>query len=164
MASKCTVWLGLGANLGQPDAAIYEAAERIAALTGVHGCRLSSLYRTPPWGVVDQPDFCNACLGFCTDLTPLALLLELQGIESAMGRERKRRWGERQIDLDILMMQDVRLSTPSLLLPHPWLEQRAFVLVPLAELAPELRLVSGKTVRQRLAAIDQQEREAVRAW
>jgi 2-amino-4-hydroxy-6-hydroxymethyldihydropteridine diphosphokinase len=108
----------------------------------------SSDYRTPPWGVTDQPPFINACIEIETDLAPRELLRRAQEIERAFGRDRaaERRWGPRPLDIDILTYGDVRLDDPDLALPHPRLFERAFVLVPLAEIAPD-RTIAGRPIR-----------------
>jgi 2-amino-4-hydroxy-6-hydroxymethyldihydropteridine diphosphokinase len=115
----------------------------------------SSDYATPPWGVEDQPPFFNLCIAVETDLTPQALLGRLQGIEHALGRLRaqERRWGPRPIDIDLLAYDDVTIAGADLTLPHPRLFERAFVLVPLAEIAPE-RVIAGRRVRDALARVD----------
>ncbi|MGO8738501.1 2-amino-4-hydroxy-6-hydroxymethyldihydropteridine diphosphokinase [Rhodoblastus sp.] len=133
------IGLGLGANLGDPEENLRRA---VAALrdAGVAFDALSSLYATPPWGVTDQPDFVNACALARTSLAPLDLLDLLKATERALGREETRRWGPRIIDIDLLFYDDLNWRDESLVLPHPGLLQRAFVLVPLAEIAPDLRI------------------------
>jgi len=148
-------FIGLGGNLG-------DARERldrgVAALCDGKAVRLlarSSDYSTPPWGVEDQPRFINLCIHVDSNLTPHALLSHAQAVERGLGREREqeRRWGPRPIDIDLLAYDDVALRTPDLILPHPRLFERAFVLVPLAEIAPE-RIISGRRVRDALAQVD----------
>src|SRR5262249_37584686 len=115
----------------------------------------SSDYRTPPWGVEDQPPFVNLCIAVETSLPPRALLTRAQAVERAFGRERskERRWGPRPIDIDLIAYDDLVLREPDLTLPHPQLFARAFVLAPLAEIAPE-RLIAGRRVRDALAQVD----------
>jgi 2-amino-4-hydroxy-6-hydroxymethyldihydropteridine diphosphokinase len=128
-------WVGLGANLGEPRAALAMAMCEIAALPGTRVLRASSVYRSAP---VDAqgPDFYNAVAEVETGLAPLALLHALQGIELAHGRERPYRNAPRTLDLDLLFYDDLVLNLPGLTLPHPRLHQRAFVLEPLLELSP----------------------------
>jgi 2-amino-4-hydroxy-6-hydroxymethyldihydropteridine diphosphokinase len=147
--------LALGGNVGR----VRETFDRaIAMLCDGGGLRLkarSSDYVTPPWGVEDQPAFVNLCIAVETELTPPALLARVQAVEHALGRERERerRWGPRPIDIDILAYDDVTLDGAELTLPHPRLFERAFVLVPLAEIAPE-RVIAGRRVRDALAKVD----------
>ena len=115
----------------------------------------SSNYRTPPWGVTDQPPFINAAIAVSTSLPPHELLARTKATERALGRDsaRERHWGPRPIDLDILAYDDVELHGPDLTLPHPYMFERAFVLAPLAEIAPD-RVIAGTRVREALARID----------
>jgi 2-amino-4-hydroxy-6-hydroxymethyldihydropteridine diphosphokinase len=115
----------------------------------------SSDYATPPWGVEDQPRFINLCIAVETSLTPQALLARAQAIERAFGRarENERRWGPRPVDIDILAYDDIGLDEKGLTLPHPRLFERAFVLVPLAEIAPD-RVIAGRAVGAALAGLD----------
>ena len=147
--------VALGGNVGDVRATLHRA---IAALCDGEQVRLSarsSDYRTPPWGVEDQPAFVNLCIAVETALTPRTLLERAQAVERALGRERakERRWGPRPIDIDLIAYDDVTVHEPDLELPHPHLFERAFVLVPLAEIAPE-RVIAGIRVRDALALID----------
>jgi len=126
--------LGLGANLGDPVATLNEAKARLGRLGAVTA--VSALYRTPPWGVLDQPPFVNAALALDTPLDPDALLAALKALERDLGRVAGIRYGPRAIDLDILDMDGVRRDDPQLTIPHPRLFERAFALVPLAEIEP----------------------------
>jgi len=147
--------IALGGNVGD----VRETLERaIAALCDGQAVRLtarSADYRTPPWGVADQPPFVNLCIAVETSLTPRALLERAQAVEHALGRQRatERRWGPRPIDIDLIAYDELALDTPDLTLPHPRLFERAFVLVPLADIAAE-RVIAGVTVREALARID----------
>jgi len=124
--------IGLGSNLGDPVANVRAA---IAALAGIGTVVASSkLYRTKPWGRVDQPDFCNAAAIVETTLAPHELLRQLKKLEQRLGRTESERWGPRAIDFDILFYDDVQLDEPGLQIPHPRLRERAFALVPLAEI------------------------------
>jgi 2-amino-4-hydroxy-6-hydroxymethyldihydropteridine diphosphokinase len=148
-------FLGLGGNVGDVRNGFAAA---IAMLCGDDLVRLtarSSDYRTPPWGIADQPPFRNAVIAVTTTLSPHALLARAQGCERALGRDRdrERRWGPRTIDIDMLAYDDVTLHDPNLMLPHPRLFERAFVLVPLAEIAPDC-IIAGIQVRDALARVD----------
>lgn len=134
-------WLGLGANLQQPLAQLNESIQRISHTPGVAVLQVSSFYKTPPWGDEDQPDFINAVVRIETSLAPIELLHHMQSIETDMGRVRKgRRWGPRLIDIDVLLYADQSIDSKELSLPHPRMHQRAFVLLPLCELEPEIEI------------------------
>jgi len=151
------LYLGLGANLGDPIAQLRRAlGELIQRNLLIEPIRRSSLYRTPPWGTIpNQPWFINAVVCGKTSHEPLPLLDALKAIESDLGRlSRSPRWGTRPIDLDILLHGRIVLTTPDLTIPHLYLTQRAFVLVPLLEIAPELTdPVSGKPYSHFLTAL-----------
>ena len=147
--------VALGGNIGDARDTLDRA---IAAFCDGEKVRLlarSSDYRTAPWGVEDQPPFVNLCVAVETSLTPRALLARAQAVERALGRERskERRWGPRTVDIDLLAYDNVALNEPDLTLPHPRLFERAFMLVPLAEIAPE-RLIAGRQIRQALTQLD----------
>jgi len=153
--SSAEALLALGGNLGDVRAAFERA---IAMLCGDRAVRLiarSSDYRTPPWGVADQPPFINAAVIVATSLDPHALLARALAVERALGRHRasERRWGPRPIDIDILAYDEVVLREPDLTLPHPHLFERAFVLLPLAEIAAD-RVIAGRRVGDVLASAD----------
>jgi 2-amino-4-hydroxy-6-hydroxymethyldihydropteridine diphosphokinase len=146
--------VALGGNVGDVRATLHRA---IAALCDGEQVRLSarsSDYLTPPWGVEDQPAFVNLCIAVETALTPRMLLERAQAVERALGRERgkERRWGPRPIDIDLIAYDDLTVDEPDLKLPHPHLFERAFVLVPLAEIAPE-RVIAGIRVGDALTQI-----------
>ena len=130
-----SAWIGLGANLGDARAALRSAVQAMAALPGTRLLRVSSLYRSAP---VDAggPDYLNAVAELDTTLAPLELLHALQRIEQAAGRERPYRNAPRTLDLDLLLFGDARIESPKLTVPHPRMGARAFVLVPLSEIAP----------------------------
>ncbi|RLQ89420.1 2-amino-4-hydroxy-6-hydroxymethyldihydropteridine diphosphokinase [Notoacmeibacter ruber] len=129
--------IGLGGNLGDPQSAFIHALERLAAEESFEVTAVSSLWRTPPWGVADQPDYLNACVRGKTMLSAQSLLQRLLEAELAQGRVRKKRWGPRNIDLDLLFFGAHSIDEEGLVLPHPRLAERAFVLLPLAEIAPD---------------------------
>ena len=138
------VHLGLGANLGDAADTLRRALRALDALPQTRLRRASRLYRTPAWGVTAQPDFVNAAAEVETALSPRALLEALLALERAFGRVRavdgSDRWGPRSLDLDILLYADARIDAPGLQLPHPQMHRRAFVLVPLLEIAPALSI------------------------
>ena len=138
-------YLSLGANLGNREETLRESVRRIGAAESVELTAVSSVYETEPWGKLDQPRFLNLAVAVETTLSPEALLALAQKIEKELGRVRHERWGARTIDIDILCFEGVERNTPDLTLPHPYMTKRAFVLVPLAEIAPTLT-VKGKTV------------------
>lgn len=148
-----TVFISLGTNLGDRETNLRTAREEIAA--GVEITANSSVYETPPWGVVNQPVFLNQVLQGITVLVPFRLLTFLKKIERGIGRVKTIRFGPRLIDLDILLYDDRQITHPRLTIPHPRMCQRAFVLVPLAEITPD-QLIPGTsmTVRQHLAELD----------
>ncbi len=131
-----TAYLGLGSNLGDSLAVIGQAIHLLDQLPHSRVLACSSAYRSAPWGVSDQPDFVNAVVALRTRLDPLRLLDHTQALEKSLGRVPTRHWGERVIDLDILLYGQHMVSTPELAIPHPWLGERAFVLLPLLEIAP----------------------------
>lgn len=149
---RSRAYLGLGGNLGDVRATIGRA---LAALQGdaLQITARSSDYRTPAWGKTDQPAFINACAVVCTTLTPEQLLQRCQDVERALGRVRGERWGPRVIDIDVLSYEGRACESEQLTLPHPELLRRAFVLVPLAEIAPALE-IEGVRVDDALHAVD----------
>src|ERR1700754_4660750 len=148
------VLIALGGNVGDVRATFHQAISNICGMTQGALLARSADYATPPWGELDQARFINACIEIDTALDPHALLFTLHKIEKKFGRDRasERRWGPRTLDLDIIAYDDVHLDKPELTLPHPRLFERAFVLVPLAEIAPE-REIAGQTPRQALARL-----------
>ena len=132
-----TAYLALGSNLGDKEANLRRALELLIE-RGVEIVKTSTFISTEPYGVTDQPQFLNGVCEVRTSMAPLALLHTLLEIEQEMGRVRLRHWGERNIDLDLLLYEDVVMDTPQLKLPHPDMQNRDFVLLPLAEIAPEL--------------------------
>jgi 2-amino-4-hydroxy-6-hydroxymethyldihydropteridine diphosphokinase len=147
--------IALGGNVGDVRSTFDRAVALLCDGEAVRLTARSADYRTPPWGVLDQPPFLNAVIAVATSLTPHDLLARIADCERALGRDRQqeRRWGPRSIDLDILAYDDLVLDDPDLILPHPRLFERAFVLVPLAEIAPE-RVIAGHRVREALDRVD----------
>jgi 2-amino-4-hydroxy-6-hydroxymethyldihydropteridine diphosphokinase len=147
--------IGLGGNVGDVRTTLNAAIDRLCDGVEVRLVARSSDYRTPPWGVTDQAPFVNACIAVDTTLAPAALLARALAVERALGRKRTReqRWGPRTIDIDLLAYDDAVVARPDLVLPHPRLFERAFVLVPLAEIAPD-RVIKGMSIRDALARID----------
>lgn len=147
-----TVYLGLGANLGDREGQLRRALDALNRRGDVADC--SSVYETLPWGVEHQPLFLNLCCRLETRLDPMALHGACRSIERRLGRAPGPRWGPRTIDIDLLAYDEVQLETARLSLPHPRIAERAFVLAPLAEIAPELRLPGlPGTVATLLAAL-----------
>lgn len=149
------VYVALGSNLGDPCAQVAHGFEALAALPGTSLVARSRLYRTPPWGVLDQPDFVNAAVQLDTMLSPRELLVALQAIEASAGRVRGVPNGPRTLDLDLLLYRDQTIAEPGLVIPHPRLHERAFVLLPLADIAPDLEIPGRGRVTDLLARVDQ---------
>ncbi len=145
--------LGLGGNVGDVASAFVEALARLGSPPGVSLTARSSVYRTPPWGKLDQPDFLNMAALVETTLPARALLALCLEVERGLGRERSERWGPRLIDIDVLTYGEATIDEQDLKVPHPRLAERAFVLVPLAEIAPRL-MVGGRTVADWLTRVD----------
>ncbi len=154
--------LGVGSNVGDKRGRIAAAIARLEA-GGAHVVRRSSDYRTPPWGPVEQDWFVNACVLVDTALAPEALLALCQRIERELGRTREIRWGPRSIDIDILTYADVVRDEPALTLPHPLVLERAFVLAPLAEIAPDLLIPDRGSIRALLPGVAHQQLEPIDA-
>ena len=147
--------IALGGNVGDVRATFDRAVAALCEGPKVRLLARSADYRTPPWGVTDQPAFINACIRVATELSPHALLRRAQAVERDFGRDRAREqhWGPRAIDIDLLAYDDIVLAEPELTLPHPRLFERAFVLVPLAEIAPD-RVIAGTKVAEALGRVD----------
>ena len=148
-------YVALGSNLGNCRATLEAAVDALGALPQCRLAGVSAIYRTPPWGRLDQPDFLNAVVRLRTTLRPLDLLDALMAVERRFGRIRDgERWGPRTLDLDLLHMDGEVLADPHLTLPHPRIAERAFVLRPLADLAPDLVLPGQGRVAELLQRID----------
>jgi 2-amino-4-hydroxy-6-hydroxymethyldihydropteridine diphosphokinase len=149
-------FLALGGNVGDSRAILDHAVALLCDGADVRLLARSADYRTPPWGVTDQPPFVNLCIAVGTALAPQRLLTRAQEVERALGRDRarERRWGPRTADIDIIAYDDLSLNEADLVLPHPRLFERAFVLIPLAEIAPDL-VVSGTRIAEAAARCGQ---------
>jgi 2-amino-4-hydroxy-6-hydroxymethyldihydropteridine diphosphokinase len=155
-------YLGLGGNLGDPPRQLTDALQRLDAAEEVEVTRTSSFYRTPPLGPPDQPWYVNAAARVRTRLGPEELLRLLHRVEAALGRVRGERWGPRSIDLDLLLYNGEVIFAPDLVVPHPEMHRRAFVLAPLAEIAPRAwHPVLKKSAGDLLAELDPADRAAV---
>ena len=148
-----TVYLSLGGNLGDPAKSMGAALRMLDADGDTRVTGVSSLYRTPPGGKLDQPDFLNAAAEISTGLAPRALLDLCLDAERKLKRVREERWGPRLIDIDILVFGERVIHETGLEVPHPRMLERAFVLAPLAEIAPGL-VVGGRSITDRLVAVD----------
>jgi 2-amino-4-hydroxy-6-hydroxymethyldihydropteridine diphosphokinase len=153
LSGRSKVYLSLGGNLGDPAKSMGAALRMLDAEDGVSVVAVSSLYRTPPWGKTDQPDFLNAAAELSTALSPRDLLDACLEAERRLKRVREERWGPRLIDIDILTFGSRTVHAAGLEVPHPRMTERAFVLAPLAEIAPGF-VIAGSTVAERLFAID----------
>ncbi len=140
MGVSVVTFIGIGSNLEDPKRQVLTAFGELAAVPGSAVRARSSLYRTPPMGPSEQPDYVNAVVELITRLPPHELLVELQRIEQAHGRIRGARWGPRTLDLDLLIFGQEKIDNDTLQVPHPGLAQRAFVIVPLAEIAPHVEI------------------------
>ena len=149
-------YIGLGSNLADPSRQLEQAIAALKTLPQSRLSAFSSLYHSSPLGPADQPDYVNAVAMLDTRLAPLALLDALQAIEQQQGRVRGQHWGPRTLDLDLLLYGNERIEYPRLQVPHPQLSKRDFVLIPLAELAPELVLPDGRSIQQCIDACEVQ--------
>jgi 2-amino-4-hydroxy-6-hydroxymethyldihydropteridine diphosphokinase len=149
-----SVLIALGGNVGDVRATFRKAIANICGMTQAALLARSSDYATPPWGNAQQARFINACIEIETDLDPHALLFTLHKIEHKFGRDRSKEthWGPRTLDLDLIAYDDVAIAKPELTLPHPRTFERAFVLVPLAEIAPDRR-IAGRSIRDALVQL-----------
>lgn len=154
MTGRVTACVALGSNLDDPRAQVQRGFEALAALPQTRLLARSRLYRTPPWGITDQPDFINAAARLETSLSPRALLDALRTIETRAGRVRGVRNGPRILDLDLLLYGGRQIDEPGLVVPHPRLHERAFVLLPLADVAPDLKVPGRGRVHDLVARVD----------
>jgi 2-amino-4-hydroxy-6-hydroxymethyldihydropteridine diphosphokinase len=154
--SNVVAFVGLGANLGDAALTLRQAIQALGQLPDTRLVQASRLYRTPAWGMEDQPDFINAVAKLETPLPADELLRALLATEREFGRDRldATRWGPRTLDLDLLLYADATIDQPGLHVPHPHLHQRAFVLVPLLEIAPEARIPGYGPARDAVSELD----------
>ncbi|MGM0370282.1 MAG: 2-amino-4-hydroxy-6-hydroxymethyldihydropteridine diphosphokinase [Bacillota bacterium] len=147
-----TVYLGLGTNIGAKEKNLRKAVNLLKQTPGLKLIQVSSIYETAPWGYEEQNNFLNLCLELKTELEPQELLTVCQKVENDLGRVRNKKWGPRIIDVDILTYDDLKINTPKLIIPHPRIKERAFVLVPLQDLNTNL-LIDGHRIEEYLAEI-----------
>jgi len=146
--------LGFGGNVGDVRTTLTKAVATFADGRDVKLRYASAHYRTPPWGVLNQPRFINMAISVDTELTPRELLQRAMNVEASFGRDRSQsRWGPRTLDIDLLSYGDLVMDEPGLILPHPRMFERAFVLVPLNEIVPG-RVIAGRDIKQALAQLD----------
>jgi 2-amino-4-hydroxy-6-hydroxymethyldihydropteridine diphosphokinase len=145
--------LGLGSNIGDRVGNIEDAIARLTADGVVKLVARSRYYRTAPWGVTDQDWFVNVCIAVQADVSARELLARCQAVENGMARVRTQRWGPRNIDVDILTFRDQKIGEPDLVVPHPRIAERAFVLVPLKDVAPDVR-IDGASIDEMLSRLD----------
>lgn len=162
MRKKHLAYVGLGSNVGDRAENIRRAASLLDGEDGVTIIGRSSLYETTPVGYTDQRDFINAVIEVETTLSPQELLTKTKNIEDRLKRRRLIHWGPRTIDLDILIFDDLAIDEPHLHLPHPQIINRAFVLIPLAEIAPDAKHSNGKSIAELLEELD--DREGVKLY
>ena len=157
------VYVGLGGNVGNVEATLIDALMALDMIPQTTMRAHSRFYRNPAWGMIDQPDFLNAVAELQTRLTPRVLLDRLLAIEERFGRVRSdgEKWGPRELDLDLLVYGETQLDEPGLHVPHPRLHERAFVLLPLAEIATDLAIPGRGKVSDLLAAVDSSAVEAL---
>lgn len=152
-----TCYIGLGSNLandlGSPVEHLQQALVSMQDHENIRDVSVSSFYASAPMGPQDQPDFVNAVAGFQTTLAPFELLMFCQQLEQQAKRARLRRWGERSLDVDILLYGDIQMTDPQLTIPHAGLPERNFVLIPLKELAPDLK-ISGIPIQEYSQSVD----------
>lgn len=153
MTSGFDAAIGLGSNLGDKAGNIARAIALLTADGDVRLVKRSRDYASPPWGVVEQDAFVNACITVATSLTADDLLARCQKVEIEMGRVRHKKWGPRVIDADILTYRNETIHTADLTVPHPYIAERAFVLLPLAEIAPDL-IIGGVTLKELIGKVD----------
>ncbi|WP_067841173.1 2-amino-4-hydroxy-6-hydroxymethyldihydropteridine diphosphokinase [Amphibacillus sediminis] len=158
-------YIALGSNISPRSQYLEQAVQLLSECTNIEIINKSSIYHTEPMGYVDQNNFLNQVISIDTSLSSFDLLTVCQNIENDLGRKREIRWGPRTLDLDILLYNHENMITEQLILPHPRMHERAFVLVPLAELAPDLVIPGiNETVREKLLYIPSEEKRGVVKW
>lgn len=158
------ILIGLGSNMGERDQNLQQALGLLEMDGTIRIFKISSIYETAPFGVMDQEDFLNMVVAVETELSPEKLLHKCQAVENAMGRIRTRRWGPRIIDLDLLIYHTVQMQTDNLTLPHPGIGQRAFVLIPMRDVVMRCPLPGGLTIDSLLAGLSEKTKQEVRLW
>jgi 2-amino-4-hydroxy-6-hydroxymethyldihydropteridine diphosphokinase len=153
MAKSVTAYIGIGGNVGDVFASMKSALNLLNDHPQISVNKISKIYKTPPWGIEDQDWFLNACASVETTLTAQELLKTCLEVEVSLKRVREIRWGPRTIDLDVLVFGEENIAQDNLQVPHPRMHERAFVLMPMADIAPDLPL-NGKTISQWLEEID----------
>ena len=163
MIPPVRAYVGLGGNVGDVETTLMEAMWALDSMPQTSIRAQSRMYRTPPWGNTRQPPFVNAVVELQTRMVPRVLLNKLLEIEARFGRDRSEseKWGPRELDLDLLVYGEEQMDEPGLHLPHPRLRERAFVLVPLAEIAPKLEIIGVGKVSELLAVVDTAGIEAI---
>ncbi|SDD68215.1 2-amino-4-hydroxy-6-hydroxymethyldihydropteridinediphosphokinase [Terribacillus halophilus] len=156
-------WIALGSNISPRETYLEQAAQKLKERPGIRLKQVSTVYETDPVGYEDQDQFLNLVVEVETSLEPMELLHICQNIEQELGRERVIRWGPRTVDLDILLYSTENMNVEELILPHPRMHERAFVLVPLAEIAPDL-LLKGKQIKEWLDSMAEQDVRSIRFW
>jgi 2-amino-4-hydroxy-6-hydroxymethyldihydropteridine diphosphokinase len=156
------VYIALGSNDGDREVHLKKAVSRLNECPSIHVIKCSSIFETEPVGVTDQPSFLNMVIKIQTSLSPLELLKITQKIEETGGRVRQERWGQRTIDLDILLYNEENIKLESLQIPHPRMFERGFVLIPLQEIEPCLRLKEERTIDEYVNQLT--DKEGVRKW
>ena len=152
-----TIYIGLGSNLDNPTQHIQVAIDEIKAIENFDFIKCSSLYKTPPMGPQDQPDYINAVINIQSDIKAIDVLNSLQQLEQKHGRVRLEKWGARSLDLDILLYGNQKMNTDRLKIPHPGLYDRAFVLYPLLEIEQNLVLPNGVSLSEQVTLLGKQE-------
>lgn len=158
------ILLGLGSNMGDREDNLSRVLHLLESNGSVRIEKVSSIYETTPFGLKDQPDFLNMVISINTSLSPKELLDLCQKVENSLGRTRTLRWGPRVIDIDILLFDDARIENDTLTLPHPGIADRAFVLIPLAEVAPDYQFENGTRVDKLIENLPASVIAEVRLW